>query len=171
LDSVQSGILGTRRLETFSRKHQAAFLNFTAAAAHAGVNLAGFRYESFNQETGNPDRMWFSGGAGIVQDLDRALAASGSGFTRNVGAKHPGINNHYRQDHPWMSLQIGIGDGQIEIDIDYFGPQMGLAPGIAHLFEALWNNVFGTYTDPYVVADGLRRKRVNVGHGCQRGSK
>ncbi|MFN9460172.1 MAG: RHS repeat-associated core domain-containing protein, partial [Acidobacteriota bacterium] len=45
LDSVQSGILGTRRLETFSRKHQAAFLNFTAAAAHAGVNLAGFRYE------------------------------------------------------------------------------------------------------------------------------
>ena len=168
LDSVQAGILGQRRLEAFSRQGQVAFLNFTAAAASAGVNLRGFSFQSFDKGTGNPDRMWFRGD---TTSIERALDATGSGFTKNVGPKHSGINNHYRQDHPWMSLQIGIGDGEVEIDIDYFAPQMGLAPAIGHGFEFLWNHLFKKHTDPYLVAEGLRGKKINVGHGCDRENK
>ncbi|MCA2970045.1 MAG: hypothetical protein INH43_16135 [Acidobacteriaceae bacterium] len=171
LDSVQAGILGQRRLEAFSRQGQVAFLNFTAAAQHAGVNLSNFQFASFNNlkdKQGLPDRMWLTGSATEIRTLETFLAAPGSGFTKNFGASHERIQNQYRQDVSFGSLQIGIGSGRIEIDIDLFGGHMGPVEfGLHLIFELMGNALFDTYTDPYKVADILRSDRgINVGHGC-----
>jgi RHS repeat-associated protein len=172
LTPTQSGILGpSSPFNAFSREQQVGFLNFTAAAQHAGVNLSGFQFASFNNlkdKQGLPDRMWLTGDATNIDTLESVLAAPGSGFTKNFGAKHPGILAQYRQDVSFGSLQIGIGSGQIEIDIDLFGGHMGPVEfGLHLIFELMGNALFDTYTDPYKVAEYLRSDRgINVGHGC-----
>lgn len=165
LNEAQQSLLGSQQCQDFSPGQQIAFLNFTAAAADAGVILNGLTVERFGVgSSGQTDRMFLTG---ITDDITSALSTNSQFTDKYTGKPHPPMLNNFRQEVAMYGLQIGTGDDIVEIDIDIFVPTFGVGPLIAHALEVFFNDVVRRQSNnPASVAQGLRKRGIDPGHQC-----
>lgn len=140
------GTSGQSHWSSLSSAQQASYLNIMAAMAAAGILPA----------TAQVD--WQRG---IQQDrihlfVDPATFTESwlvaQGFQRDPLSAVPGNPASYRQGVPFGSLEVTFGgNGQIDVDIDYFNPLWSPQTFLAHQEEVRINHETGSLTNPFAV--------------------
>jgi RHS repeat-associated protein len=171
LSADQTALLAGTGFSSLSQAQQVVFLTITADAAALGLNLSGYGLDKITiagtteEPNGKIDTQTELVLAALNPTSLTGLKDSfGSDFSPAGSDAFHGVYNagNWRQNTAAWSMQITAApNGNIQIDIDPFNPNYGLAPFIGHVFgQVLPNWLSGGDTNYQAAANVLARRGV-----------
>jgi hypothetical protein len=134
----------------------AVMANMVAGLQGAGINTSGWTV--FDAQS---DRVFFEQTGLNFNDPNLASVMAGYGFLPTAHGHDGAIA--FRDQNAIGSVNINIhSNGRVEVDIDLFNPDMGLAPAMGH-FGELIAHMGGGKTDPYNAGNALAFRGVDSG--------
>lgn len=105
-------------------------------------------------------RAWFSRGAHIDAVI-AGLASEGVLLPADASNHGVDVEQGYREDVAGVSAQIVVHSWFLEMDFDLYNPTRDLVSAVGHLGELI-GNAGGATTDPFAVAEQLRKRGLDV---------
>lgn len=135
-------------------KEAAALRNFNAWWASHGITDLGVISITSS-------RVWYTLTPKILDKIHE-LAQRGVLLRSSTGGHGVDAIDGFREDVAGPSAQLVLQPGFLEMDFDEHNPDRDAVSLFGHVFEVLRNKFFGAKTDPYKIAEGLRKRGLDV---------